>query len=75
MIQVEVFWVPPCSVMIDYQRFRDLYCLNLLGEVTGMGKSGIDTRCDFDVPGMIILQAYLYSYSLMRGAPLEQLCT
>jgi hypothetical protein len=24
-------------------------------------------RCGYDVPGMILLQSYLYTYSLLRG--------
>jgi hypothetical protein len=29
--------------------------------------------CGYDVPGMILLQAYLYNYSLMRGVTFEVL--
>jgi hypothetical protein len=32
-----------------------------------------DTRCDYEVPGMILLQAYLYTYSLLRGVTFEVL--
>jgi hypothetical protein len=40
----------------------------------------IHTRCGYEVAGMILLQAYLCTYSLLRGGhlrstPLEQLCT
>jgi len=30
-------------------------------------------RCDCEVPGMILLQAYLYTYSLLRGVTFEVL--
>jgi hypothetical protein len=43
MIQVEVFGVVMlCNVVVRYQPFRCSCCLHLQGEVTGMGKNGID---------------------------------
>jgi len=38
------------------------------------------TGCGYEVLGMLLLQAYLFIYSLLRGVtfevpPLEQLCT
>jgi len=41
--QVEVFWVmTPSRVVVGHQLFGNLYCLHLQGEVSGMGKNGID---------------------------------
>jgi len=30
-------------------------------------------RCGYEVPGMILLQAFLYTYSLLRGFTFEEL--
>jgi hypothetical protein len=33
-VQVEVFWVvTPCSVVVGYQRFGEVFCLHLQGEL------------------------------------------
>jgi hypothetical protein len=31
------------------------------------------TRCGYEVPGMILLQGYLYTYNLLRGVTFEVL--
>jgi hypothetical protein len=38
-----------------------------------INKSTTYMRCDSEVPGMILLQAYLYTYSLLRGVIFEVL--
>jgi hypothetical protein len=48
LVQVQLFWVMMlCSVVVGYQCFRGPCCLHLLGNVTGMGKYGIDIGLDW----------------------------
>jgi hypothetical protein len=42
----KIFWDVMPSRVVGYQCFRGLSCLHLQGEVTGMGRSGIDTGLD-----------------------------
>jgi hypothetical protein len=59
-ILVEVLWVvTPCSIVMGYHRFRDLWYRHLQGEVTNDG--GDDIWCGYEVPGMILL-------SFLKGA-------
>jgi len=47
-------------------KFPKIYCYRRIQNPT-------NKKCGYDVPGMILLQTYLYTYSLLRGVTFKAL--
>jgi len=57
-----------CCFHIGYQRNGTSLCVSKLGLIRR-----ICSRCGYGAPGMFLLQAYPYTYSLLRGVTFEVL--
>jgi len=56
---------------MQLQCYCFLVCRNITAKVTYFSKTYYHTRCSYGVPGMSLLQAYQYTYNLLRGGHLQ----